>query len=258
MDKSNFSLQDSSTQTQSDNVFKESIGDYFDKSVGTTLDKLENFARFVPRQNLALFMAKSAIFEHVIEVHGSIIECGVFMGGGLFTWAQLSAIYEPYNHNRKIIGFDTFSGFPDIHDKDTSLNEKSSIQHKTPGGYSFKAKQELVDGAKLLDINKPLGHIPKIELVEGNACETIPTYIYDNPHTVVSLLYLDFDLYEPTKIALETFLPRMPKGAVIVFDELNQVQWPGETVAIMEKIGLRGLSVKRFPFTPSISYAILD
>jgi hypothetical protein len=50
----------------------------------------------------------------------------------------------------------------------------------------------------------------------------------------------------------------MPKGAIIAFDELNQKQWPGETMAVLEEIGLNRLRIQRVPFTPSISYAVLD
>ncbi|MDE2016823.1 MAG: hypothetical protein KGI57_03860, partial [Hyphomicrobiales bacterium] len=79
-----------------------------------------------------------------------------------------------------------------------------------------------------------------------------------NDHLVVALLYLDFDLYEPTKMAIETFVPRMPKGSIIAFDELNQKHWPGETRAVLDTVGLRNLRIRRFPFTPQISYAILE
>ena len=79
-----------------------------------------------------------------------------------------------------------------------------------------------------------------------------------NPHTVVSLLYLDFDLFEPTVTALKHFMPRMPKGSVLAFDELNQVQWPGETQAVLEEVGLQNLAIQRFPFTPALSYAVLS
>jgi hypothetical protein len=75
---------------------------------------------------------------------------------------------------------------------------------------------------------------------------------------VVSLLYLDFDLYAPTKAAIDTLLPRMPKGAILAFDELNQAQWPGETMAVVESIGLRNLRIQRFPYVPQLSYAVLD
>jgi hypothetical protein len=50
----------------------------------------------------------------------------------------------------------------------------------------------------------------------------------------------------------------MPKGAVLAFDELNQAQWPGETQAVMETVGLRNLRIKRFPFAPQISFAVLE
>jgi hypothetical protein len=72
------------------------------------------------------------------------------------------------------------------------------------------------------------------------------------------MLYLDFDVYEPTKVALETFLPRMPKGAILAFDELNQAAWPGETLAVLETVGLRNLRIQRFPYASGLSYAVLE
>jgi hypothetical protein len=67
-------------------------------------------------------------------------------------------------------------------------------------------------------MNRFNSHLEKIEIVKGDAVRTIPKYLKENKHTLVSLLYLDFDLYEPTKIALDNFLPRMAKGGLIVFD----------------------------------------
>ena len=31
----------------------------------------------------------------------------------------------------------------------------------------------------------------------------------------------------------------MPKGGILAFDELDNPQWPGETKAVMDKVGLR-------------------
>ena len=75
---------------------------------------------------------------------------------------------------------------------------------------------------------------------------------------VVSLLFLDFDLYEPTKVALENFLPRMPKGAILAFDELDNPIWPGETVALFETLGINKLKIRRLDWEPYIGYAILE
>lgn len=252
-----YSLRNKSSQTSNDTYFKDRISQHFSKSSGTFLDKLNNFSRYVPRQTLSIFLAKNELFNKILYTHGCIVECGVFMGGGLFTWAQLSSIYEPFNHNRRIIGFDTFSGFPKLTKKDTTDSDTEK-NHKNAGSYNFSADEELRSCAEIHDFNRPLGHIQKIEFIKGNAINTIPNYLEKNSHLVVSLLYLDFDLYEPTKVALEFFIPRMPKGSVIAFDELNQKQWPGETLAVLETIGIKNIKIQRFNFTPSLSYAVIE
>jgi Macrocin-O-methyltransferase (TylF) len=249
-----FSMLDQSNQTESDRQVALDMEAYFDQSLGTNIDKLQNFPKFVTRQSLSLFLAKHELFQKVVGVHGHLLECGVFLGGGLMSWAQLSAIYEPYNHVRRIIGFDTFTGFTSLHAKDRGRN----VSYAKEGGLATDACDDIRRSISLYDLNRPIGHIPRVELVVGDASSTIPEYLAANPHLVVAMLYLDFDLYEPTKIAIESFLPRMPKGAIIAFDELNQVAWPGETQAVLETIGLRNLRIQRLPFTPQLSFAILD
>jgi hypothetical protein len=109
----------------------------------------------------------------------------------------------------------------------------------------------------VFDQDRQIGHIPKVEVVKGDVCETIPAYLKENPHTIVSLLHLDVDIYEPTKAALKHFLPRMPKGAAIVFDELNSKLWPGESIALLDEVGIRNLHIQRFAWDTYLSYAIL-
>jgi hypothetical protein len=106
-------------------------------------------------------------------------------------------------------------------------------------------------------MNRPLSHIQKVELVKGDLAKTGPTFLQENPHLVVSLLYLDVDLYEPTKVALQTFVPRMPQGSIIAFDELNAKMFPGETTAVDEVLGLKNLRIQRFPFDSYVSYAVI-
>jgi hypothetical protein len=50
----------------------------------------------------------------------------------------------------------------------------------------------------------------------------------------------------------------MPRGAVLVFDDLDNPLWPGETLALLEQRGLKGLSLKRLEWDPYISYTVLD
>jgi hypothetical protein len=232
----------------------ELIEDVFSAASGTVVDKLDAFTKFVSRRTLAKFLVRYEIFKKIIEVNGSIVECGVMNGAGIFTYAHLSSIFEPVNHTRRIIGFDTFEGFPSVHEKDTSTGISS---HLESGGLAGSSVQELQKAVELFDSNRTLAHIPKIELVKGDITKTAPDYLQNNPHLVVAMLYLDLDLYEPTKAALKTFLPRMPKGAIVVFDELNTQTFPGETLAVDEILGINNLKIERLPLDPYVSYCIL-
>ena len=87
--------------------------------IGTRLD---NFPKYVRRVQLKRFLALYEIFKRILPVKGSVVECGVFRGFGLMSWAKLSAILEPENLTRRIYGFDTFSGFPSLSAKDASAS----------------------------------------------------------------------------------------------------------------------------------------
>jgi len=201
---------------------------------------------YMDRQLVTTALTRIKLFEKILEVQGSIVECGVYQANSLFVYAHLSSILEPYNFNRKIIGFDTFEGFRSISDKDPNgINEKD---------FANTNLDHLKTWAKIFDENRAVSHIPKIELIKGNAINTIPKYVKDNPHLIISLLYLDFDIFEPTSIALKNFLPLVPKGGIIGFDELNSKKWKGETIALKENITLENIKLKRFYFDPWVSY----
>jgi hypothetical protein len=248
------SLKEPARSTKNEIEYFQKLEKFFNDSIGTTADKLSNFSKYVPRQDLTNFLFKYEIFKKIQHVHGSIIECGVFLGGGLMTFAHLSSILEPMNHQRKIVGFDTFSGFKSL----SQIDKKSKSVFAHRGGMSFDSFEDLKQCIKLYDDNRFLNHIKKVELVKGDISTTIPKYLKANSHTVVSLLYLDVDVYKPTKIALKNFISRMPKGAIIAFDELNSDSWPGETLAVLEECGINNLRIKRFDFEPNKSYAVLE
>lgn len=212
--------------------------------------KLDNFTKYVRRQKIGRFLAQYEIFRRQVGIKGSIVECGVHHGGGLMAWAKLSAIFEPYNYHRKVIGFDTFCGFPSISEID---KEKREIKEGA-FGEEYDVYDELSMVVREFDDNRFINHIEKVELVKGDANITIPQYINENKHIIVSLLFLDFDLYQPSITALEHFLPRMAKGAICAFDELNNELWPGETIAFMENFNLSHHKLECFDFEPNISF----
>ena len=247
-------LSSYSFNTEAEVDYRVGLETFFSESIGSNIEKLQNFPKFVPTQDLRRFAGRYELFKQVLDVHGSIVECGVLFGGGLLGWAHLSEIFEPFNHLRTVIGFDTFEGFVNISEQDRT----GTAAQLKPGGLGVDVYDDLQRAIALMDQNRVLKHIPKVSLVRGDACKTIPEYLKANPHLVVSLLWLEFDVYAPTAAALRHFLPRMPKGAIIAFDELNHQVWPGETVAVLEEVGLRNLRIQRFPFGSTLSYARLD
>jgi hypothetical protein len=202
-------------------------------------------------------MVQYELLKKALPIKGSIVECGVYEGAGVMSWAKISEILEPYNFKRKVVGFDTFSGFPDVHSSDCvsdEFREIAKVGHLSP---SYDTFSEIQNCIAEFNETRLLKHQEKVILVKGNAMETIPEFLTKHPYMLVSLLYLDFDLYEPTLCALKNILPRMPKGSVIAFDELHDQKWPGETKALLEVLNINNYKLEHFSFEPHISYIIL-
>lgn len=240
-------------RTEKEKDYTQELSGILNDSSLSEVEKMMHFPLYVPRQEMAAFLAKYELFKRILNVQGSVVECGVAYGSGLMAFALFSSIFEPVNHTRKIIGFDTFAGFPGLSDKDKEGKDPNA----KAGGMNIDSFEELKKCIRLFDQNRFIGHIPKVELIKGDIAKTAPKYIKDNSHLVVALLYLDLDIYEPTKLAIKTFLPRMPKGAIIVFDELNHPDWPGETLAVLEELGINNLKIERFPFDSVRSFAVI-
>lgn len=218
------------------------------------VERFMHFPLWAPRQAIARFLAQWEVFKLAQDVHGSIVECGVAFGGGLMAWAHFLSIAEPVAHTRRVIGFDTFEGFPAMGGHDAGA--ESGLAEA--GGMAIPLDEEIGHLAALHDLNRPVGHIPRVELVKGDACETIPAYVKANPHLIVSALILDFDIYEPTAVALRELVPLMPRGGVVVMDEVNCKDWPGESVAVRESGLLERGRLKRCAGTSTTSYLVLE
>lgn len=215
---------------------------------------LYNLSLFINRQNLSQILFMHELYEQIISVHGVILEFGVRWGRNLALYESLRGIYEPFNHNRKIIGFDTFEGFPSVNMKDGKADIIGVGSYNVTSNY-----QEYL--SKILDyheLESPISHIKKYELIKGNAITTVKKYLKDNPETIVALAYFDFDLYEPTKECLSAIKDHLTKGSVIGFDELNNKDYPGETLALREVLGLGNFRLQHSRYSPTQSYLIYE
>lgn len=194
------------------------------------------------------------LYKKIINVHGILVEFGVRWGQNLALFESFRGIYEPFNHNRKILGFDTFEGFPSIHEKDGKGDIISVGAYSTTEKYEEYLK-------KVLDYHEqesPISHIKKYQLIKGDATIEIDKYLKDNPETIIALAYFDLDIYEPTKKCLEAIKGHITKGSVIGFDELNMHDFPGETLALKEVFGLDRYRIIRSPYSSVKSYIVIE
>jgi hypothetical protein len=215
---------------------------------------LSNLGLFINSKTLSRMMFMNHLYEQITDVMGVVMEFGTHWGSNLAQFAALRGIYEPFNRHRKIIGFDTFEGFLKIDPQDG----KSELMHvghlKLPNDYALRLEQ-IMD---FHEAENPISHIKKFEICKGDATVELPKYLDKNPETIIALAYFDFDVYEPTKVCLEAIKPRLVKGSVIGFDELNDPDSPGETLAVMEVFGLNNIKLKRFPYTSRTSYFVVE
>jgi len=211
---------------------------------------LPNLGLFLTSKNLSRILFFYEIYKKIVTTHGIIVEFGVRWGQTLSVMAALRSIFEPFNRHRKIVGFDTFAGFKGMSQKDGSLCQCEDGSFSVTAGYEDYLDKILLMQEQL----NPMSHLKRCELVKGDAVITVPTYLKAHPETIISLAVFDFDIYAPTKAALEAIKPHLCKGSILVFDELCDDILPGETIALREVLGLNNVRLQRYPMTSRISF----
>ena len=162
------------------------------------------------------------IYKMIKEIAGEVVECGVFKGASYLRFVMFREIFgNPFS--KKIIGFDTFSKFPETSFQD---DEKARKQFINSAGSDSISKEQLLKILNHKGLNK------HIDLIEGDITETVPAYVKANPELKISLLNLDTDIYEPAVTILEHLYPKITKGGILMLDDYGT--HPGETKAVDE------------------------
>jgi len=216
-------------------------------------DLLVNLYMYMRSGSLAKLLFLNEMYQKVLSLPGVICEFGVWMGASTVAFENLRAVYEPYNHQRRILAFDTFSGYTGIGNTDVRSSIIDEGVYTVADGYE-KYLTELLDYHETENV---MSHIKKHTLIKGDASITCPEYLNENPHLLIALAYFDMALYEPTLKCLEAIKPRLMKGSVLVFDELCNPDYPGETRAFIEAIGVSNYELRRSIFLPDRSYLIV-
>lgn len=145
--------------------------------------------------------------NHVLHLEGEICEFGVAQG------STSALIANEILETGKVLWlFDSFEGLPKPSVRDILIDDifnLGSIDRYQ--GAMACGQDQVID--RLKSITFPLG---RVKVVPGFIEQTVKCG--DLPEKVC-FAYVDFDFYEPIKIALELLDPRLPIGGVVIVDD---------------------------------------
>lgn len=166
------------------------------------------------------------------EIEGDFMECGVWRGGHSILAAKILF------NTRRIFLLDTFSGMslPDSEDIRISDGRSASStydsKHVTENGIDWclatleDVKQNFfIHGLDTNILDKD------IIFLKGKAEELLVSKNTNLPQKI-SVLRLDTDWYQSTKVELEVLWDRVPKGGIIIIDDYGY--WQGCRKAVEE------------------------
>lgn len=210
-----------------------------ENKTAATLGIYDEFLAKASPDRLQKILARYELYKMAMDVPGCIVECGVFKGSGLYTFAKLQRIFKP-NNEYKIFGFDFFES-----------NRNFSFSR----GIDQECLDEHADGwserEQILKNLSDLG-IANVELVAGNVVETTKQWASQNLGTRISLLYLDVDNYEGTQAILDNLFPLVSPRGIVAFDEYALPGY-GESDAVDEFLKGNRMHLQALPWanTPS-------
>ena len=181
--------------------------------------------------------------EATANVKGDVAELGTGTGRGT---AYIVSTMSALSLDKKYHAFDTFEGFPSIHENDLEgLSEYrkkiSVVGHYS--GYSGKHIENIIRRAQLEKASVPYS------MISGDVSETIPNLAKNQKY---SFVFIDLDLYEGYKAALEGLYDRVAEGGIILFDEYQYVdEWPGAKRAVDEFLSDKTESLRFFAYDGS-------
>lgn len=189
---------------------------------------------------MSKMLAHYELYKSIVNLPGHIVECGVFKGASLIRFATFREILEsPYS--RKIIGFDAFGEFP----RQNEVNDSKFIDN---------FEKSCGNGISEDELNNVFCHksFKNYELIQGDISNSVPKYLKEHPELKISLLHVDVDVYEPSKVILKYLYNRVVKGGLIVFDDFGTVF--GETKAVDEYFFEQNVIIEKLPISHIPSY----
>ncbi len=156
---------------------------------------LENFGMLIGDKSMYRFMKLSEILKDIKNVKGDIIEFGIWNGNNLFS---IKKMIDYYKINKKIYGFDNFSGFPN----------PQKLKKKTKGKYI--GRPQLIK--KIISFFQ----LKKIHIIND---DIMNLSVYMKKFNRISFIYIDCNVYKVVEKILNEMNNKISSGGIIAFDE---------------------------------------
>jgi len=204
--------------------------DFWRKNIPEIDEENKNLIEFIGEYSLTPLIRRWTLIKSLHYINkkkliGDIVECGIWRGGNLFLAKKIQDKY-PKNLKRKIYGYDTFEGMPKPTFKDgIKINQVYQ---------DFKNRNEPWTKASLDDVKnstkKLFSNIEDFNFIKGMVEDTMKDK--KNLPNKISLLRLDTDLYESTKVELNILYPLLVENGVLIIDDYGD--FPGCRKAVDE------------------------
>ena len=177
----------------------------------------------------------SNLYLKIENIPGHIAEIGVADGRNTILFGNLIKMHNDQS-TRQYIGFDTFDGF--------NKRDLDRDNHLSKDKWRNNNKLDVIKRCE----DNNVEHL--VELFEGDATETVPKILKNHKGKKFqpgkgkfALVYIDCNAYFPAINSMESFLPHMVPGGLIVIDEKLQ---GSESEAILDFAKKHSFRVERF------------
>lgn len=195
------------------------------------------------------FLIKELKQIELDNVEGDFVECGVWRGGNLILFQKM---IEKLNlNNRKIFAYDTFSGMNQPGQSDFNINNESAndimnlLKKKRvdPEKNIIFAKCDLESVKKNYEMYTEKNN--NLICIKGEVEKTLK--VEENLPSKISLLRLDTDWYQSTKIELEVLFPLLSNNGILIIDDYGY--WKGSKKAVDEYFKDKNINLFKIDFT---------
>jgi hypothetical protein len=182
------------------------------------------------------------------KIPGDLVEAGVYRGGNILLFKILS---DKYDLKKEIWAYDTYKGMTEPTKNDISFRgtDAKKLMDDAPIKEVSGEKHNIWCYSTMEEVQSNiLAHAKNIEninFIKGGVEQTLK--IEKNLPKQISLLRLDTDWYESTKIEMECLYPRLVPGGILIVDDYGH--WKGSRKAIDEYFSGKNIFFHRVDYT---------